>query len=128
MSESHDPAAVGDDGLQAGHAGPEPVVRTLGGAALLHRWPLIMAAVRAGGLLIVAWAMAYSGNLIDNAYPNDPGPGPHHGWTRFLFFLIVILVIAAGATLVRGLIASLEQRRARKLLASRPVPGSTVDV
>ncbi len=119
MSEPHDPAEAGDDQRQAADAGAEPVVQTLAGAALAHRWPLATAVAKAGGLLVIAWAMAYSGNLIDNAYPDDPGPGPHHGWTRFLFFLIVVLLITACAILGRGLIASMEQRRTRKLLSPR---------
>jgi hypothetical protein len=126
MSEPHDPAAAGDEQLQAGHADREPVIETLAGVAL--RWPLTTAAVKSGGLLIIAFAMAYSGNLIDNAYPNDPGPGPHHGWTRFLFFLIVILMITACVTLGRGLVASVEQRRARRVLSPRPPGSRALDV
>lgn len=128
MSEPYDPGAAGDDQLQASDAGPAPETQTLRDYSLAHRWPLTMAAVKAGGLLVIAFAMAYSGNLIDNAYPNDPGPGPHHGWTRFLFFLIVILLITACVTLGRGLIASVEQRRSRKLLSPRPASGGTLDV
>ena len=82
--------------------------------ALADRWPLVMAAVKAAGFLVIAFALAYSGNIIDNSDPNGIGPGPHHGWTRFLLFLILVLMVTSLFILVRGVAATVEQRRSRK--------------
>jgi DUF1707 SHOCT-like domain len=79
--------------------------------ALARRWPLARAAVKSGGLLIIAVAVAHSGDIIDNSVPNGPGPGPHHGWTRLLLLLTLTVVVTALVILIRGVAASLEQRR-----------------
>ena len=42
--------------------------------ALARRWPLAMAAVKSGGLLVIAVAVAHSGNIIDNSNPNGIWP------------------------------------------------------
>lgn len=101
------PAAAAD-----GAAGP---------AELARRWPLASAAVKSAAYLGMAFVLAYSGNLIDNSDPDGPGPGPHHGWTRFLLLLTLILMVTALATLGRGVVAAVEQRRSRK--QSPPSPG-----
>lgn len=98
----------------AGVAGPP---------ALAGLWPLASAALKSGGLVFVAFAIAYSGNMIDNSDPNGYGPGPHHGWTRLLLLLTLILLLTAGVILVRGVAASVEQRRSRRQLPPRPGPG-----
>jgi len=99
---------------RAGVAGPP---------ALARRWPLARAAVKSGGLLVIAAAVAHSGNIIDNSVPNGPGPGPHHGWTRLLLLLTLIVVVTALVILIRGVAASVEQRRSRRQLPPRPGPG-----
>ncbi len=99
---------------RAGVAGPP---------ALAHRWPLARAAVKSGGFLVIAAAVAHSGNIIDNSVPNGPGPGPHHGWTRLLLLLTLTVVVTALVILIRGVAASVEQRRSRRQLPPRPGPG-----
>ena len=89
---------------RAGVAGP---------SALARRWPLARAAVKSGGFLVIAAAVANSGNIIDNSVPNGPGPGPHHGWTRLLLLLTLTVVVTALVILIRGVAASVEQRRSR---------------
>ncbi len=86
-------------------------------------WPLASAAVKSGGLVFVAFAIAYSGNMIDNSDPNGYGPGPHHGWTRLLLLLSLTLMITAVVILGRGVAASVEQRRSRRQLPSSPGHG-----
>ena len=71
----------------------------------------------------IAAAIAHSGDIIDNSDPNDLGPGPHHGWTRLLLLLTLILVVTAFVILIRGVAASVEQRRLRRQLPPRPGPG-----
>jgi len=90
---------------RAGVAGPP---------ALARRWPLARAAVKSGGFLVIAAAVAHSGNIIDNSVPNGPGPGPHHGWTRLLLLLTLTVVVTALVILIRGVAASVEQRRSRR--------------
>ncbi len=87
--------------------------------ALARRWPLASAAVKSAGYLVIAFALAYSGNIIDNSDPNGLGPGPHHGWTRLLLLLTLILMVTALAVLGQGVAASVEQRRSRKQLPHR---------
>ena len=99
---------------RAGVAGPP---------ALAHRWPLARAAVKSGGLLVIAAAVAHSGNIIDNSDPNGLGPGPHHGWTRLLLLLTLTVVVTALVILIRGVAASVEQRRSRRHLPPPPGPG-----
>ena len=99
---------------RAGVAGPP---------ALARRWPLARAAVKSGGFLVIAAAVAHSGNIIDNSVPNGPGPGPHHGWTRLLLLLTLTVVVTALVILIRGVAASVEQRRSRRQLPPRPGPG-----
>jgi len=94
-----------------------------GPPALARRWPLATAAVKSGGFLVIAAAVAHSGNIIDNSVPNGPGPGPHHGWTRLLLLLTLTLIVTALVILVRGVTASVEQRRSHKQLPPRPGPG-----
>ncbi len=96
---------------RAGVAGPP---------ALARRWPLARAAVKSGGFLVIAAAIAHSGNIIDNSDPN--GPGPHHGWTRLLLLLTLTVVVTALVILIRGAAASVEQRRSRRQLPPRPGP------
>lgn len=79
-------------------------------------WPLAKAAVKSGGLLVLATVIAYTGNMIDNSDPNGTGPGPHHGWTRLLLLLTLSLMLAAVFILLQGVATSLEQRRSRKQL------------
>jgi len=98
---------------RAGVAGPP---------ALARRWPLARAAVKSGGFLVIAAAVAHSGNIIDNSVPNGPGPGPHHGWTRLLLLLTLIVVVTALVILIRGVATSVEQRRSRRQLPPRPGP------
>ena len=88
-----------------------------------RRWPLAMAAVKSGGCLVMAFVLAYSGNMIDNSDPNGIGPGPGHGWTRLLLSLSLTFVAAALAILGHGLATSVEQRRSRKQLPPGPGPG-----
>jgi hypothetical protein len=82
-----------------------------GPPVLARRWPLARAAVKSGGFLVIAAAVAHSGNIIDNSVPN--GPGPHHGWTRLLLLLTLTVVVTALVILIRGVAASVEQRRSR---------------
>lgn len=105
------PGAPRLDPAMAGVAGPPDLAR---------RWPLATAAVKSGGFLVIAFAIAYSGNIIDNSDPNGYGPGPHHGWTRLLLLLSLALVVTAVVVLGRGVAASVEQRRSRRL---PPRPG-----
>ena len=93
-----------------------------GRPVLARRWPLAMAAVKSSGCLVIAAVLAFSGNMIDDSDPSGSGPGPHHGWTRFLFFLILCLMVTALGILANGLVASVEQRRARRQLPPRPGP------
>jgi hypothetical protein len=87
---------------------------------LARRWTLAMAAVKSGGCLVIATVLAYSGDIIDNADPSGSGPGPHHGWTRWLLFLTLTLMVTALGILANGLVASVEHRRARRQLPPRP--------
>ena len=89
-----------------------------GPPALARRWPLARAAVKSGGFLVIAAAVAHSGNIIDNSVPN--GPGPHHGWTRLLLLLTLTVVVTALVILIRGVAASVEQRRSRRQLPRWP--------
>ena len=99
-----------------------------GPPVLARRWPLAKAAVKSGGFLVIAVAIAHSGDIIDNSDPNGLGPGPHHGWTRLLLLLVLILVVTAFVTLIRGVAASVEQRRSRRQLPPRPGPdGHTLE-
>ena len=91
--------------------------------ALARRWPLARAAVKSGGLLVIAAAVAHSGNIIDNSVPNGLGPGPHHGWTRLLLLLTLAVVVTALVILIRGVTASVEQRRSRRQLPPQPEQG-----
>ncbi len=93
--------------------------------ALARRWPLARAAVKSGGFLVIAVALAHSGNIIDNSVPNGPGVGPYHGWTRLLLLLTLTLVVTALVILGRGVAASVEQRSSRKQLPPRPGPGGS---
>ena len=47
-----------------------------GPPALARRWPLARAAVKSGGLLVIAAAVAHSGNIIDNSVPMASAPAP----------------------------------------------------
>lgn len=85
-----------------------------GPSGLARRWPLASAAVKSAAYLAMALVLAYSGNLIDNSDPDGIGPGPHHGWTRFLLLLTLVLMVTALATLGRGVVAAVERRRSRK--------------
>lgn len=109
--------AVAPDQLAAAVPGPLELAR---------RWPVARAAVKAGTCLVVATAIAYSGNLIDNADPNGHGPGPHHGWTRLLLLLVLALMITSVVILVRGVTASVEQRRSPKELPPSAWPDGSV--
>ena len=73
--------------------------------------------------LVIAVAIAHSGDIIDNSDPNGLGPGPHHGWTRLLLLLTLTLVVTALVILVRGVAASVEQRRSRRQLPPQPGQG-----
>lgn len=115
------PGASRLDGLPAS---PVPARAGVAGPpALAGLWPLASAAVKSGGLVFVAFAIAYSGNMIDNSNPNGYGPGPHHGWTRLLLLLSLTLMITAVVILGRGVTASVEQRRSRRQLPPRPGQG-----
>ena len=98
-------------------AGPpaSPVIPARAGVtappALARRWPLAAAAVKSGALLVIAAALVHSGNIIDNSDPNGLGPGPDHGWTRVLLLRPLSLVVTALIILIRGVAASVEQRR-----------------
>ena len=94
-----------------------------GSPALARRWPLARAAVKSGGLLVIAAAVAHSGDIIDNSDPNGLGPGPHHGWTRLLLLLTLTVAVTALVILIRGVAASVEQRRPRRQLPSQPGQG-----
>jgi len=85
-----------------------------------RRWPLARAVVKSGGLLVIAAAVAHSGDIIDNSDPNGLGPGPHHGWTRLLLLLTLTVVVTAVVILIRGVAASVEQRRSRRQLPPQP--------
>ena len=74
-------------------------------------WPLAKAGLQAAGFLIIAAAVAHSGDLIDNADPNGTGPGPHHEWTRLLFVLTLILIVTAFVIVGRAVAAWLERQR-----------------
>lgn len=91
-----------------------------------RRWPLATAAVKSGACLALAVVIAVSGNMIDNADPNGPGPGPHHGWTRLLLLLALGFVVAAFGILANGVATSLEQRRSRRQLPPRAGQGGQV--
>jgi hypothetical protein len=102
---------------------PAPAPARTGAAAApapARGWPLASAAVKSAGYLFIAFVLAYSGNIIDNSDPNGLGPGPHHGWTRLMLLLTLILMVTALAVLGRGIAASVEQRRSRKRPPSRP--------
>ena len=105
-------------------ASPVPATAGVAGPpALAGRWPLATAAVKSGSLVVIAAAVAYSGNMIDNADPNGVGPGPHHGWTRLLLLLTLSLIVTAVVILGRGVEASMQQRRSRRQLPPRPGQG-----
>jgi Domain of unknown function (DUF1707) len=91
-----------------------------------QRWPLAVATVKSGAFVGIAAVIAISGNMIDNADPNGYGPGPHHGWTRLMLLLTFALLITALVILIRGVAASVEQRRSRKQLPPPPGPASQV--
>jgi len=110
--------------LDVPSASPVPAKAGVAGPpALASLWPLASAGLKSGGLVFVAFAIAYSGNMIDNSDPNGYGPGPHHGWTRLLLLLTLTLLVTAVVILVRGVAATVEQRRSRKQLPPRPGPG-----
>ena len=88
-----------------------------------RRWPLAEAAVKSGGCVVLAAVLAISGSMIDDSDPNGYGPGPHHGWTRVLLFLVLGLMITAFGILMNGVATSLEQRRSRRQLPPRPGRG-----
>jgi uncharacterized protein DUF1707 len=109
--------------------GPPALARTgvAGPPGLARRWPLARAAVKSSCFLAIAAVTAQSGNIIDNSDANGPGPmtGPaaYHGWTRVLLLLTLTLVVTALVILIRGVAASVEQRRSRRQLPPRPGPG-----
>ena len=93
-----------------------------GPAGLARRWPLARAAVKSGGFLVIAAAVAQSGNIIANG-DYGAASGSYHDWTRVLLLLALILVVTALVILGRGVAASAEQPRSRKQLPPRPGPG-----
>lgn len=105
-------------------ASPPPDRRAAPGSPVAtRRWPLAKATVKSGGFVVIATAIAYSGNLIDNSTPNGHGAGAHHGWTRLLLLLTLTLMVTALVILGRGVAASLEQRRPRNHLPPLPRSG-----
>ncbi len=86
---------------------------------MAHRWPLAAAAIKSGGLLIIATTLAYTGNTLDCVNPNGTGPGPYHGLTRFLLLQIAILVIVAVVIMGRGVGSWMGERRSRDAALAR---------
>jgi Domain of unknown function (DUF1707) len=91
-----------------------------GPPGLARRWPLARAAAKSGGFLVIAAAVAQSGNIISNG---DYGPASYQDWIRVLNALALALVVTALVILGRGVAASVQRRRSRKQLPPRPRPG-----
>jgi hypothetical protein len=78
----------------------------------VRRWRLARASAISTGCVALAFVLAYSGNLIDNAW-QGPGPGPEDGWTRLLLVLALASVVTAFAVMGQALIATVEERGPR---------------
>jgi len=104
--------------------GPAALARdeVAGPPGLTRRWPLARAAVKSGGFMVIAAAVAHSGGIIANG-DYGAAAGSHHDWTRVLLLLALVLVVTALVILGRGVAASVEQRRSRQQLPPRPWPG-----
>jgi hypothetical protein len=89
---------------------------------LARRWPLARASVKSGCFLVIAAAVAQSGNIIANG-DYGAATGSYHAWIRVLNALALALVVTALVILGRGVAASVKQRRSRKQLPPRPAPG-----
>jgi len=103
---------------------PGALARTevVGPPGLARRWPLARASVKSGGFLVIAAAVAQSGNIIANG-DYGAATGSYHDWIRVLNVLALALVVTALVVLGRGVAASVAQRRSRKQLPPRPRPG-----
>jgi hypothetical protein len=134
------PAAAGGDRLRAGQYaeldavtadipgaprldGPASLARAevAGPPGLARRWPLARAAVKSGAFVVIAVAVAHFGDIIANG-DYGAAAGSYHDWTRVPLLLALALVVTALVILVRGVAASVEQRRSRKQLPPRPRP------
>jgi uncharacterized protein DUF1707 len=93
-----------------------------GPAGPTHRWPLVRAAAKSGGFLVVAAVVVQSGTIIANG-DYGAATSSYHSWIRVLNVLAVALVVTALVILGRGVAASVKQRRSRKQLPPRPAPG-----
>jgi hypothetical protein len=73
---------------------------------------LVRASAISAGALGLAFVLAYSGNLIDNAW-QGPGPGPDHGWTRLLLLLATLSVVTAFSVMGYAVSTTLDEMRTR---------------
>jgi Domain of unknown function (DUF1707) len=98
-----------------------------GPPGLARRWPLARASVKSGCFLVIAAAVAQSGNIIANG-DYGAATSSYQAWIRVLNVLALALLVTAVVILGRGVAASVKQRRSRKQLPPRPAPGGHAQV
>jgi hypothetical protein len=78
------------------------------------------AAAKSGGCLAFAFALVlFAANVLD---PNGLG-NPYAPWSSLCAFVAMFAVVGAVGFLGQGLVASVDQRYARRQLTPRPGPG-----
>ena len=103
---------------------PVPAAPAAAGPASLpapaRSWPLARAAAKSGGCLAFAFALVlFASNVLD---PNGRG-NPYVHWSSLYAFVAMFAVVGAVGFLGQGVVASVDQRYARRQLPPPPGPG-----
>ena len=85
-----------------------------------RRRPLARAAAGSGVCLAVAATALWLAALAD---PGPPGPTPYHSFAPLCLIIAFFAALAALGTFGLGVVAAVEQRRARRQLPPPPGPG-----
>lgn len=90
---------------------PSPATPTRSPSPVRY-WRLVRASAISAGSMFLAFVLAYSGSLIDNAW-DGPGPGPDRGFARLLVLLALAAVVTAFVVMGHAIVATVEERNSR---------------